>query len=114
MSNLHSKDFAIFTAPTYSPSQWTPLVAHIPSQRISQFECFANHAVMQRWVNGQQTISLVKKDGSITSVPVLDEPHEVEIDANPDFDTDSIRLSYQSLTVPATTATCEANTNSEL
>jgi oligopeptidase B len=110
MSNLHAKDFAIFTAPTDSPSQWTPLVAHVPSQRISQFECFANHAVMQRWVNGQQTISLVQKDGSLTVVPVLDEPHEVEIDANPNFDTDSIRLSYQSLTVPATTATCDVAT----
>jgi oligopeptidase B len=76
----------------------------VAGERITQFECFSSFAVMQRWVKGQQVISIVNRDGTASYIAVLDEPHEVELDSNPDFETDGIRLSYQSLTVPHTTA----------
>jgi oligopeptidase B len=62
---------------------------------------------MQRWVNGQQVLSFVARDGSETAIHVLDEPHEVELDANPEWDSDEVRVSFQSLTVPATVASVD-------
>jgi oligopeptidase B len=92
------------TAPISEPSAWSTLIPHTSGQRIAQFDCFANFAVMQRWVNGQQVISVVSKDGTSKNIPILNEPHEAEIDSNPDWHADGIRLSYQSLTAPNTTA----------
>ena len=103
-TNLDAVDFQVMTASTTSPSEWKPLLSHVAGERITQFECFSSFAVMQRWVNGQQVISIVNRDGIASHIAVLDEPHEVELDTNPDFDTDGVRLSYQSLTVPHTTA----------
>jgi oligopeptidase B len=103
-TNRDAVDFCVMTALTASPSQWMPFLPHVAGERITQFECFQSFAVMQRWVNGQQIISVVSRDGSQAPISILDEPHEVELDANPDFDTDGIRLSYQSLTAPHTTA----------
>ncbi|MSO15692.1 MAG: S9 family peptidase [Ilumatobacteraceae bacterium] len=104
ITNLGAVDFQVMTASTSNPSEWTPFLPHVAGERITQFECFESFAVMQRWVSGQQIISLVNKDASLTYVDVLKEPHEIELDTNPDFETDGIRLSYQSLTVPHTTA----------
>jgi len=103
-TNLDAIDFQVMTASTAAPSEWRPFLPHVTGERITQFECFSSFAVMQRWVNGQQIISIVSRDGNLTHISILDEPHEVELDTNPDFDTDGIRLSYQSLTVPHVTA----------
>jgi oligopeptidase B len=103
-TNLDAVDFQVMTAAITSPSEWKPFLAHVAGERITQFECFSSFAVMQRWVKGQQVISIVNRDGTASYIAVLDEPHEVELDSNPDFETDGIRLSYQSLTVPHTTA----------
>ena len=103
-TNLDAIDFQVMTAPTAQPSVWATFIPHEPGQRIAQFDCFANFALMQRWVGGQQVISVVSKDGNSKNIPILDEPHEAEIDSNPDWNADGIRLSYQSLTAPNTTA----------
>jgi oligopeptidase B len=103
-TNLDAVDFQIMTAPVNRPSKWTTFIPHVSGQRIAQFDCFASFAVMQRWVDGQQVISVVSKDGNSKNIPILNEPHEAEIDSNPDWNADGIRLSYQSLTAPNTTA----------
>ncbi|MEY3290795.1 MAG: hypothetical protein RLY19_886 [Actinomycetota bacterium] len=103
-TNRDAVDFQVMLAPVSQPTEWSPFVTHVASERITQFDCFSTFGVMQRWVRGQQVIYLVHRDGTLAPVPVLSEPHEAEIDANPDYDTQGIRLSYQSLTSPATTA----------
>lgn len=102
-TNLDAPDFRVMTVPV-TGGEWAELVPHSPSQRIVQFECFRDSAVMMRWENAQQTLSVVSRDGSVLPIHVSDEPHEAELDSNPDYVTDGVRISYQSLTVPATTA----------
>ena len=103
-TNRDAVDFQVMLAPVSRPTEWSPFVTHATSERITQFDCFSTFGVMQRWVHGQQVIYVVHRDGTLAPIPVLSEPHEAEIDANPDYETDGIRLSYQSLTSPATTA----------
>ena len=103
-TNHEAVDFQVMTAPIDSPATWTPFISHVAGERITQFECFATCAVMQRWVAGQQILSIVHRDGTFAVMPIMNEPHEIEIDANPDYDTTGIRVSYQSLTTPNTTA----------
>ena len=103
-TNLNAVDFQVMTAPIDQPDLWSTFIQHVDGQRITQFDCFHKFAVMQRWINGQQVISAVSPAGIETRVPILDEPHDAEIDSNPDWETDGIRVSYQSLTAPNTTA----------
>lgn len=103
-TNLDAVDFQVMTAPVGQPNMWSTFIQHVDGQRITQFDCFHNFAVMQRWINGQQVITVVSPTGVTTPIPILDEPHEAEIDSNPDWETDGIRVSYQSLTAPNTTA----------
>ena len=104
VSNLDAMDFAVHLASRDEPSVWRPFVTHEEGSRIVQFDCFSGFAVMVRWQDAQQCVSVVRRDGSTSAVPVLDEPHDVGLGSNPDWETDDIRLSYQSLTVPRTTA----------
>ena len=102
-TNRDALDFKIMTMPVEG-GEWTDFIAHSPSKRITQFDCFEDFAVMQRWENGQQTISVVSRDGSVSPIAIRDEPHEAELDVNPNYSATGIRLSYQSLTTPLTTA----------
>jgi oligopeptidase B len=110
-TNLDALDFRVMLAPVASPSEWTEFVPHNAGQRIAQFDCFADFAVMQRWENAQQVISIVDRNGTVSPVSILSEPHEAELDANPDYDTTTIRLSYQSLTTPGVTAQYDVSTS---
>jgi oligopeptidase B len=103
-TNLDALDFRVMLAPINAPSQWIEFVPHFGGQRIAQFDCFQNFAVMQRWVDAQQVISIVDRNAVVTPIAILAEPHEAELDSNPDFDATDIRFSYQSLTTPAVTA----------
>jgi len=102
-TNLGATDFRVMTMPV-AGGEWTELVPHFQSKRITQFDCFENFAVMQRWEDAQQVISLVSREGDITPITIRHEPHEAEVDINPNYSTHGVRLSYQSLTTPLTTA----------
>ena len=104
LTNKVGIDFAVMTASEDDTSTWTPFIPHVEGDRIVQFDCFADHAVMQRWSKGQQIISVVARDGGISPIAISDEPHEAELDSNPSFSTDGVRFSFQSLTTPASIA----------
>ena len=91
-------------APVTEPARWTPFIDHVPGGRITQFECFEDFALMQRWTEGQQVLTVVRRDATMEPVRIMDEPHDAEIDANPDYSADGVRISFQSLTVPRTVA----------
>ena len=103
-TNRDAVDFQVMIADVSEPTKWEPFLSHVTGERIVGFDCFATFGVMQRWVNGQQIIFIVQRDGTLVSIPVLTQPHEAEVDANPDYATDGVRISYQSLTTPHTTA----------
>jgi oligopeptidase B len=104
LTNKDGVDFSVMTAPEHDTRQWVTLISHELGSRVVQFDCFSNHAVMQRWVRGQQVISLVSREGLVSPIHISDEPHEADLDANPNFITDGVRFSFQSLTTPATVA----------
>lgn len=110
VTNEGAEDFRVCLAPENDPGEWEDFVDHVPGQRIVGFDCFDGHAVMQRWMDAQQTVALVDRTGTMTPIVVSDEPHEVELEANPDFDTDTVRLAWQSLTHPPTIVTHDIST----
>jgi oligopeptidase B len=101
VTNLEAEDFRVMTAPLDAPDQWTEFVPHEPGRRILGAEPFADHLVIHEWHHAQQRLRVIWLDGSERVVDLGAEPHEVELDANPEWSTDTVRFSYQSLTTPA-------------
>lgn len=104
LHNDGAEDFRVDTAPQDDPAVWSPLVAHTPGARITRVDCFRSFVLMKRWENGQQTLTVIGRDGTAHQLRVMDEPHELETESNPEWDTAEIRVAYQALTVPPTVA----------
>ncbi len=100
VTNLDAEDFRVMTAPIATPDAWTEFAAHQPGRRIIAAEPFANHLVVHEWHNAQQRLRLLFADGSERVIDLGEEPHEVEFDSNPEWNTTSLRFTYQSFTTP--------------
>ena len=106
LTNLDAEDFRVMMAPIDDPGSWTELLPHVPGQRITTVEPFATHLVIHEWSDAQQRVRILRRDGSISVVdarprPDVDEPHELELDSNPEWTATTLRYSYQSFTTPA-------------
>ncbi|HUF98195.1 MAG TPA: S9 family peptidase [Ilumatobacter sp.] len=101
VTNLDAPDFRVMTAPLVAPSEWAELVAHEPGRRISGAEPFADHLALQEWFEAQPQIRIVARDGSTRPLVIDAEPHDVGVGANEEWHTERLRLTHQSLTVPA-------------
>ena len=100
VTNLDAPDFRVMTATHDEPGAWTELVAHEAGRRITAAEPFAGHLVLHEWNDAQTRVRVLRRDGTIDVLDFGDEPHDLELGANPEWDTTALRLSMQSLTVP--------------
>ncbi len=105
-TNDDAVDFRVLTAPVEAdltrPASWTELVAHIPGRRIVSAEAFATHLVIHEWADAQPRLRILFRDGSERVVDLGDDPHDVEPASNPQWDTNLLRFTIQSLTMPTT------------
>ena len=101
VTNLDAPDFRVMTASYDDPGSWTELVAHEAGRRITDAEPFARHLVLHEWNHAQPRVRVLRRDGSVEVLDFGDEPHDLELGANPEWDTSTLRLGMQSLTVPA-------------
>jgi len=101
VTNLDAPDFRVMAAPVDAPSEWTELLPHEPGRRITAAEPFRTHLVVHQWKDAQPRVQIMWPDGRVDGVDFGREPHDLELGANPEWDTSSLRLSHQSLTVPA-------------
>lgn len=101
MTNLDAEDFRVMTAPLDDPGTWTEFLAHEPGRRIMSAEPFASHLIVHEWHQAQQRVRVLFTDGSERVIDLGTEPHEVELESNPEWNTDTVRYVYQSFTAPA-------------
>jgi oligopeptidase B len=102
LTNLDATDFRLMTAPIDDPGDWTELVAHEPGRRITSVEAFAGHLVVHEWAHAQPRLRILFRDGSERTVIGADEPHDLELDSNPEWTASTVRFVVQSLTTPLT------------
>lgn len=104
LTNLDAEDFCVHTAPHNAPGNWSILIEHISGRRITDINPFQKFLVVYEWQDAQPHIRLVFPDSSQHAVAVLNEPHDVELDSNPEWTTQTLRFQYQSLITPNTVA----------
>ena len=102
LTNEAATDFRVMTAPIDRPGEWTELVPHVPGRRITSVEAFAEHLVLHEWADAQPRIRVLFRDGTERTVHGADEPHDLELDANPEWRAATVRYVVQSLTRPVT------------
>lgn len=103
LTNDEAEDFRVMEAPLDEPGAWTELVPHEPGRRITAVEPFEGHLAMHEWHRGQPSVRIVDRSGARRTLRIDDEPHDVGFGPNEVWDTTTLRLSHQSLTVPART-----------
>jgi oligopeptidase B len=104
LTNLDAQDFRVMTAPLDNPGTWSDFIPHQPGRRITSVEPFATHLVLHEWANAQPQLRVIQRDGDSTGT-VLEtgsDPHDVELDANPEWTATTVRYSAQSLATPLT------------
>ena len=84
------------------PDAWTELVAHEAGRRILGADAFAGHLVIHEWYRAQPRLRILFRDRTERIVDLGAEPHDVEPSMNPQWDTDLLRFTVQSLTMPTT------------
>ena len=81
---------------------WSELVGHEAGRRILGVDAFAGHLLVHEWHDAQPRLRLLFRDGSERVLDLGPDPHDVEPSANPRWDTDLVRFTVQSLTMPTT------------
>lgn len=101
LTNLDAPDFRVMTAPLDRPGEWDELLAHVEGRRFTSAEPFADHLVLHEWNEAQPRIRVVFRDGRQELLDFGAEPHDLELGANPEWEATALRVTYQSLTTPA-------------
>jgi oligopeptidase B len=103
-TNLGARNFRVVSAPLDAPSvdHWAPFIDHNPAVKIEGTLFFERHAV------------IAEREGGLTFLRVIDmgtrESHRVATDepdylmtlaSNPEYHTDTVRYTYQSMVTPS-------------
>ena len=101
-----AEDFCILEAGVAAdwtdPTSWTEFVAHEAGRRIVGVEPFETHLVVYEWRDAQPRLRLLFRDGAERIVDLGAEPHDVNLSANPEWTSPTLRFAMQSMTEPAT------------
>ena len=99
-----AKDFKIVTAPAGDPGRanWTDLVAHEPGRLILSHGIYKNHLVWLERVNGLPRIVIRRlSDGDTHAIAFEEEAYALGLGGSYEYDTETIRFSYSSMTTPS-------------
>ncbi|WP_091561395.1 S9 family peptidase [Micromonospora pattaloongensis] len=101
LHNDGAEDFALAYTSADSPGDWVPLIEHSPGTRLEGVDAFAHHLVVslrREGLTGLRVITIGSTDPYDLEFP---EPiYTVGLDANPEYNTGTIRLRYSSLVTP--------------
>jgi len=94
-----------------SKDSWTEFIEHRPDVLLSDVDIFKNHFVLSERVEGNTALNVRKWDNSPSHyIEFKESAYAVYTSANPQFDTDILRISYTSMTTPRSTFDYNMNT----
>lgn len=108
LTNKDAKNFQLMTTPEDATSKdnWSTLIPHRPDTLLEDVDLFRNFLVLSERTDGLTQLRVIG-NGSDSKVdyyiPFTDEAFMAYSSINPDFDTDTLRFGYQSMTTPPST-----------
>jgi oligopeptidase B len=103
VTNDHAKNFKIVSAPIDQPSKehWSDFAPYDPNIAITGVEAFADHLVALERQRGLPIIRVYDlKTGQSHSIDFAEPAYNVELGANPEFNSSVVRLEFSSLITP--------------
>jgi oligopeptidase B len=108
-TNSNGRTFRLMTAPTSDPARarWHEIVPNRPGVMLSAIACFRDHLVLCEREDGLPYLRIVDLTREATSalaashrIDFAEPAYNAAFGANPEFDTESLRFSYESFITP--------------
>jgi len=112
-SNKGAKNFKVVKAPIADPSEknWKPFIAHKPGLRIGGLTFFANHLVVSEREGGLSYLRVIDMKTQQSHRIATDEAdYALGLSGNPEFNTTTVRFTYQSMVTPSSVYDYDLNT----
>ena len=85
-----------------SKENWKEVIAHRPDVLLESFSIFKDHLVLSERKEGLMNLRIINQKDKSDHYVKFDEPaYTAAIDVNPDFNTNLLRFSYQSMITPS-------------
>ncbi|HEY7325847.1 MAG TPA: S9 family peptidase, partial [Streptosporangiaceae bacterium] len=107
LHNDGALNFELAEAPVDQPAQWTPLIAHRDDTRLLGVDAFASHLVIYLRRDGLTGLRVLPASGTGREIDFPEPIYQVSPGANPEYETDTFRLSYMSLVTPGSVYDCD-------
>jgi oligopeptidase B len=116
-TNKDAKNYRLVEAPIAKPSQenWKDVIPHRTNVFLRGVEYFKDYLATEEMSAGLVTIKLTKwSDGSSHSIDFGEAAYFAGIANNPEFNTNVIRYTYQSMTTPSSTYDYNMDTRAKI
>ncbi len=112
-TNRNAKNFRVVTAPINDPSEknWKPFIDHNPKIKVDGVTTFANHLVVSEKEGGLNYLRVIDmKSKQSHRITTDEQDYALFLGANPEFNTTTVRFTYQSMVTPSTVYDYDLNT----
>jgi oligopeptidase B len=112
-TNKGAKNFRVVTAPIADPSEknWKPFIDHTPGLKIDGLTFFVNHLVVTERQGGLVYLRVIDMKTRQSHRVATDEAdYAMSLAANPEFNTSTVRFTYQSMVTPSSVYDYDLNT----
>ena len=106
VTNLEAKNFRLMKTPLdrTTKEHWEEVIPHREAVMLEGIELFSNFMVVDERSEGLNNLRVIDmRDGSEHYLEFWEEVYTAGISYNPEFDTETLRFSYTSLTTPYST-----------
>ncbi|KER10465.1 MAG: protease 2 [[Candidatus Thermochlorobacteriaceae] bacterium GBChlB] len=100
-TNKDAKNFRIVTAPVNAPTAWTDFIAHNAAVKLEGMVMFKEFIVISQRQNGLPELRVVEFNTKAEHLVEVPEPvYTINAAATPEYETNTLRFTYQSLVTP--------------
>lgn len=122
-TNTNGRTFRLMTAPTSDPSraQWHEVIANRPGVMLSAVACFRTHLVLCEREDGLPHLRIVDLTRPAPSalaassrLEFAEPAYHAAFGSNPEFDTEYLRISYESFITPRSVFDCDVKSGNRI
>ena len=103
-TNKDAKNFRVVAAPPEDPSEgnWRPFLDHQPGVKIAGLTFFVGHAVVSEREGGLTFLRVIDmRSRESHRIATEESDYALSLAANPEFETNTVRFTYQSMVTPS-------------
>lgn len=103
LTNLEAKNFRLMSCPIHSTEKesWEEVIPHRENTLLESVEMFKEYLVLEERAEGLSHIRVTRWDKSEEHYLEFPDPtYSAGVGANPEFDTETLRFGYSSMTTP--------------